>query len=76
MSHLSEEQWQEIGSCPECDAPLYLMGDTIKYHDCPYDRMEGLISNIRKYSKLLAEIDTMPLQKELNRARRMINGRK
>ena len=75
MSHLSEEQWQEIGSCPDCDAPLYLMGDTVKYHDCTYDRMSGLMQNIRTYSQLLKDIDTMPLQKELNRARRMIRGK-
>jgi len=33
----SESQWQEIGQCPDCHAPLYLMGEKVKWHDCPYN---------------------------------------
>ena len=59
----SESQWQEIGSCPDCDAPLYKMGNQIKYHNCPYDRMDELVVSIRKLSKLVHHIDTMPIRK-------------
>ena len=53
----SEEQWQMIGTCPLCDAPLYLMGDKVKYHHCPYDYMDELVDNINGYTALINDID-------------------
>ncbi len=33
----SEEQWERIDECEQCKAPIYAMGDKVKYHDCPYN---------------------------------------
>ena len=42
MSHKSEEQWKDIGTCPICDSPLYLMDDKVKWHKC-YDELESFV---------------------------------
>jgi len=41
----SEEQWQEGGSCPDCGAPIYKMGEKFNPHICPYDEMDRIVSN-------------------------------
>jgi hypothetical protein len=44
----SEEQWNMVGTCPDCDAPLYQMGDRIVHKDgvCPYQYMDTLVDRI------------------------------
>jgi len=44
MSHKSEEQWQYIGTCPNCESPLYLMGSKIKWHECIPDDLEDYVT--------------------------------
>ena len=48
MSFHSEEQWKEIGSCPDCSAPLYLMGNKVRWHDCPYEHMDEIVERIQE----------------------------
>ena len=46
MSYKSEEQPEYIGTCPDCDAPLYLVGGRVRYHYCPYQHMDELVDRI------------------------------
>ena len=58
MSHKSEEQWEEIGTCPICATPLYLMDGKIKWHDCPYnlDFMDDIIESVRKKTRQINDM--------------------
>ena len=42
MSHKSEEQWEEIGTCPVCDTPLYMKDGKVKGHKC-IDELESFV---------------------------------
>ena len=33
----SEEQYKPIGTCPDCEEELVMIGDKVKWHDCPYN---------------------------------------
>ena len=43
----SEEQPEYIGDCELCDAPMYCIDGKIIRHDCPYDRMDAIVSKIQ-----------------------------
>ena len=57
MGHKSESQWKPIGTCPDCGSELYLMGNKIKWHDCPYDRMDSLVISINKLAGQVKRMD-------------------
>ena len=46
MSYPSEEQWTPI-TCPICNSNIWVMGDTVKAHQCPYndDSLEQFVNN-------------------------------
>ena len=58
----SEEQPKYIGTCPDCDSPLYLVGDKVRYHYCPYDRMTELVDRIT-HDYVMAQLKPHNLQR-------------
>jgi hypothetical protein len=58
----SEEQPIYIGECPDCDSPLYLIGDKVRYHYCPYQHMDELVDRIT-HDYVLAQLKPHKLEK-------------